>query len=266
MTIASIAGIIAWRRPIVAVAWNPGQEASLRGWWDMSNPNSFTPGSGGNWAARYGGAVLVPAGAGPGPSKITNGQDGNNQHSLSFTGMSQTALRWNNPNFSQCIALMVYRYTVIGAGVAPDPWYRPTYGVGVQGWVNFEWGGGFGITHRGRNASDYNPSVMETALALALHSDARLVLRRNGTELFNDGTSATGTVIPASEGLEIFPPYPGGATNFTAQLACVAFFDASGWSNLLAQKIEGFICHQGIGGMTTAKLPAEHPYKNEFPS
>ncbi len=269
MSIARVAAIIGKSRTAIVApttAWKPSDEASLRGWWDMQAPELFS--SNARWTARYGGQILIPAGgsAGVGPTRIANGLEGNNKNCLIFSGTQRSGLSWANPNLSQCICVMVYRYTSVASGVNPVVWYRTAYGLGTQGMQNYDWGGGFGLTQRGRAVTDYGPSYLQTRIVIGLHSDARIMFRLDGTERLNSAVSSTGTEVPASSELEIFGAWSGGPLNYTAQLACVAFFDASGWSNLLAQKIEGFICHQGIGGMTAAKLPAEHPYKNEFPS
>lgn len=247
--------------PFAAAGWNPGSEGSLVSWFDMTTPASFDSGAK-TWTARYGSKVATSPSTGP--TKVTTAFGGA-QNGLVFTGNSNTCLQIPSPNVQETVSALVLKFTTVATGVNPIIWTRGALGFGVAGMITYDFGGiGLRYLQGAGDANDYGATVSTGGIVVARNAKAARTIRWNGTESATETTATTGTEPGLNDTFNVFD-YTGSAVNYVVEVAAVGVFQGSGWSTALAQKIEGFIAHQGIGGMSTATLPVGHPYKSTAP-
>jgi hypothetical protein len=242
-------------------SWTPNSEAGLIAWFDMTNPASLNT-TAKTWTARWGSLGMVST-SGTGPSKITNGFSTTNKDAAVFTFSTDTDLKILSPGFTEVTFVIVMRLNV-GAGVFPPVWSRAS-GLGVSGLMAFDYGGLSARYQNSTNAAETSGSYTYPTdfIVVSRHSSAQRIVRVNGTQDGINSVANTGTVPTTTEDFLLFP-YPGSAQTMTAQVAAVGLFTNASWSTTFAEKIEGYVAHQGIG-VSTSILPIGHTYKSSAP-
>lgn len=238
-------------------AWTPAAEAGLIAWFDMTTPSSYNSGTR-TWTARWGGKTAV--GAVGGPSVLSNAFDGT-KGALQFVGTSNQTLTMASPGAQEMVTLVVLKFTTLN-GVTPNIWTRAQLGIGVAGLLSFDFGGLRAQYVTGNAADDYAATVTTGGIAVSRHTLAARTVRWNGTETATNTTVQSGTQPATNDSFNIF--YYPSSQDFTVQVAAVGVFQGSAWSTALAEKIEGFVAHNGIG-VGTSVLPSGHTYKSVAP-
>lgn len=236
--------------------WTPNDDASLLGWWDMTTPSSY---SSGTWTKRWGTLNNLVAG-GSGPTKITTGFSGD-KDALVFVDTTDTGLAISSPGFTEVVVALAMEVKAITSSNCLV-WNRGFLGVGTAGYLLVDTYGAQ-VKYRGGTDADYYSLTMpQQVLTVGRWSTSNRVLRINGAEVASSSATNSGTEAGSTETFELFRDT--GTTNYSVHVAAVGIFTSAGWSTSLAEKIEGFICHNNIGH-TTALLPGGHTYKSTPP-
>jgi hypothetical protein len=240
--------------------WTPNDDASLVSWFDLSNPASWNSGTG-TWTAKFGAKTFVKDSTGP--TYSTTGIDGS-QKVLTFTGMSDTGFSMANPGIQSWVMAAVIKITV-AAAASPALSTRGLLGLGVAGLLAFDFGGGqVRYAGTGNEAEFYDPAYPNTQIWVCRFSSSSRIVRLNGTEKVANSVTNSGSVPATTDSIRIMP-YAGSAVNAQMEVACLGIFNSTGWSNALAEKIEGYIAHNGLG-LSTSVLPGGHTYKSAAPT
>ncbi len=251
-----IPGIVARR---TGGAWNPGAEASLKGWYDLSTPASYDNGTK-TWTPRYGSGNFVASSAGP--TKIATGFSAGNMGALVFTGNSNTLLQIANPGIQECVVAVVLRTTTVGTPAGIQVWRRATAAAAAAGGTVFDFGGYRAAYGSANDCDNYTLPLATDHIIVSLHSLAARTIRGDGAQIATQGTLNAGAAPTSTEGFNL-GHYEGG-TNWTCEVAAFGIFTTAAWTTLIVEKIEGFIAHQGLG-VGASILPGGHTYKSAPP-
>lgn len=241
--------------PVIAsgpTLWTPNDEASLLAWFDTTADRY----DGTTWTKRYGaGNNAVKEATGPTESTTTfNGST----RGLIFTGNSNTQLVWTPASMTEWITVAVVKFTTR----AVDAVFVERSGYTNSRLITFSFGG-VRVSYLGGDVDEYGAITTNPSMIVARHSKASRIARLNGTQISSGATATSGTENTTAT--LRFGAYEGSAKNWTMEATVWGIFANSGWSNALAEKIEGFIAHEGNLGITVADLPIGHPYKTNPP-
>ncbi len=236
--------------------WTPEDEASLAGWWDMRNYSNY---DGNQWYKSYGATAGTWLKETVGPTKVTDGIDGT-ANALEFTGTTNKNLVLADPGVTEFIVVMVLDFSVLNFD-APifqrDDDSPPTRIFAFQG-------AGMRVDYFAGSIDEYEANTSSPSIIVARMSSASRISRHNGIQLAT-GTTPTFGTIGASNTLKI-GFYDSISRDFTYTLSAFGLFNSSGWSNTLAEKIEGYCAWVGGLGVSAAQLPVGHPYKAAAPT
>ena len=238
--------------------WTPNDEASLLGWWDSTDSNSYSTITK-VWTKRWG-TLANLTGAGDGPSKTAVGFDGT-KSALVFQGSLDTGLSIATPWYHEFVLVLVYRFTTTPS--ASVNMSDRADGTGGR-YTPFDFGGA--QVNYGSQSQNYFDGGAHpvTTISVSRHARNSRILRWNGEEEINDTTAAAADGNTATA--HWLFKYTAGTPTYSCQVAAFGIFASSGWSTDLAEKIEGYIAHANGGiGATTVQLPSGHPYKTVAP-
>ncbi len=233
--------------------WTPSNDTSLLSWFDTSADRY----DGTTWTKRYGtGPNAIKETTGP--TESTTAFPSGTQRALVFTGNSNTQLFITPTNLTEWIEVAVFRYTTR----AVDAILVQRDGYTNSRLLTFSFGG-IRVSYLGGDVDDYDVETLDVHMIVARHSKNSRIARLDGTQILSGVTATSGT--ESATAILKLGVYDGTAQNWTAELTCYGLFNNSTWTTTLAQKIEGFIAHDATLGITTANLPAGHPYKTVAP-
>jgi hypothetical protein len=239
--------------------WTPDEEAGLIAWFDVADLGNYNTTTD-IWSPRWGSLELEASGAGP--TTTTTGFSGN-KNALVFTDSSNTGLVIANPGFDECVVAMALN--IVTPAESLLVWNRALSGIEVAGLL---FGSTYGIYVRygssNPSPNDYSFAMPGQHLTVTRHSNNSRIIRYDGTTKVTDSVVHSGTEPATTDSFELFRD---GVSDFgyVVQCAAIGIFTDASWSTTLAEKIEGYICHNNLGH-TTAQLPGGHPYKTTAPT
>ena len=238
--------------------WTPNDEAGLIAWFDVADLGRYNTTTD-TWTARWGSLSFVAASSGP--LTTTAGFSGSS-NALVFTDTTNTGLVIANPGFTECV--FVIAMNVVTTADQVLIWNRALSGFGVAGLaVNSTYGVYVRYGSGGAEPDDYTFAMPGEKLTITRHSNANRIIRFNGETKISSSILNSGTQPASSDSFKLFRDV--GDYNYIVQVAAVGLFTSASWSTGLAEKIEGFICHNNIGHSTSI-LPGGHPYKSTAPT